>query len=732
MLIKKVHADFETQASVDLKKTGAYEYSKHHETRAMCFAFKHPSWPRPKLIPYRMIELPWNALPLSVREPWQRWALDPEIVFVAHNATFEQCIYNNVLVPLGWPVLPIEKWRCTAAKAAAVAIPRNLAGAGAVMQTHTQKDFEGHRIMLRLCKPTAAYIKWEKKVEKLLSAWAKTKHHLTDAELRAEVGDAPPKFWTPETAPDDFKKLYHYCKIDVLAEELLDKALPDLPPTEQALWFIDQKINLRGVRIDMPLVEKVFDTMRSESKAMVKELDVLTMGLVSSGHKRKAILDFLEIEGIALPNLRSATVAEFIANGKVTGDAKAVLKIRQALSKSSTAKYQSLINTAASDGRVRDILLFNAASTGRWGGKGVQPQNLPRGGIIKDIYSAIDDIKTLEIEDLKMLYGRNLMPLFSSVIRGVFIASEGYEMFVQDYAGVELRVLWWLARHEKGLAMLKNGIDPYRAMASRIFNVALEEVTDAQRQVGKAAVLGCGFGMGAKKFITSAKDVYRADVTKDLAKLAVSAYREEHWPVAELWSEYDQAAMSAVEYPSANYRVGLVSFRTEGRFLKITLPSGRKLSYCDPKLVWRENFKMLDKDDDMVICRAHQVKAYEAEGYNVVKTFQLPRLEYFAVNHQARKEDCVIPKWAREATYGGKITENIVQAVARDLLANAIVQADIEGFDVLMHSHDELVCEAPKNVFSERHYQLTMESLPTWAAGLPLKAEGWKNTRYRK
>ena len=703
----KVTVDFETRSRAKLKKVGAFEYSIDPSTIATCLGFKANNEEKNYLLPYSVMQTQWPKLAQYLQAKWLSWVNDANVVFSAHNAFFEQCIYNNVLVArFDWPKIPITKWRCTAAKAAAVAIPRNLDGAGQVMKLTTQKSFEGHRIMLKLCKPTAAFVKWQKAVQKYES-----KGYDIPNELIAEQ---PNEFWFPETAPEDYQGLYKYCRIDVKTEELLDEALPDLIPFEQKLWFIDQKINLRGTAVDMKVVKKISSIMASETKILGKELDILTMGLVSSGNARNAILDFLTIEGIELPDLKAKTVDDFLKNGKVTGDAKKLLEIRRALSKASTAKYQKFLMCAAFDGRVRDLFLYHGASTGRWGGKNVQPQNFPR-GIIKDIDEAIHQIETCALETLKLLYGENLMPLFSSILRGMFIASPGKELFVEDYNAIETRVLWWLAGHEAGLNIFHEGRDPYKEMAKEIYKKSILEITDDERQVGKAAVLGCGYQMGGKKFVSSAWDVYRAKVNLDLAKIAVTAYRTLHFPVTELWENYQNACFFAVENPGKRYRVGPVKFIFKNSFLWVILPSGRSLAYKDATVEW-EN--VILKDDDGL----------------EIKRFKAKKLRYYAINHKAKKEDCHIPgvKWTREATYGGKLVENIVQAVSRDILAEAIVRAEKSGFDVLMHSHDELVCEAAVNKFTEDQYKKVMEQLPAWAEGLPLKSGGWKGLRYRK
>lgn len=734
----KVTIDFETRSRAELKKIAAYEYSMDPSTIATCLGFKADNEEKDYLLDFKFMQTKWDNLPVAFQKKWIYWITNPEVVFSAHNAFFEQCIYRNVLVrKFGWPYISDHKWRCTAAKAAAVAIPRNLDGAGRVMNLRIQKSFEGHRIMMKLCKPTKKHSDWKKKADKLLDLGKSLK------EVQEICGFKPKEFYDPEDAPEDYKGLYKYCRIDVRTEELLDQALPDLTPFEQKLWLIDQKINFRGVAVDMPIVNKVVGIMTSETKILGKELDALTLGLVSSGNARAAILDFLTLEGLELPDLKAKTVDDFLQNGKATGDAKILLEIRRALSKASTAKYQKFQMCALSDGRVRDLFLYCAASTGRWGGRNVQPQNFPR-GIIKDIDEAIFRIWSCDLEGLKLLYGENLMPLFSSVLRGMFIATKGKELFVEDYNAIETRVLWWLAGYEKGLEIFRTGRDPYREMAAAIFKISILEVTDEQRQVGKAAVLGCGYQMGWKKFISAAWDVYRAKVDEDLAKLAVSIYRELHYPVTELWDNYNNAAIFAVENPGKVYRVGAVKFFVRSSFLWVELPSGRRLAYKDPSVEMGLTIVMVKENDTAYCSSASMFREYLEKGYTKKSEFSSKRLKYFAINHKAKKEDCPIPgvKWTRETTYGGKLTENIVQAVSRDILAETIVRAEETGFDVLMHSHDELVCEAPigkfkteldsKGVLYCPKYRKVLETLPTWAEGLPLKTGGWTANRYKK
>jgi len=359
---KRVTIDFETRSTVDLKKSGAYKYSLDLSTRPTCLAFKTLGDSTLYFLPFEVIERPWDKLPKKLRDIWTELVED-DYLFSAHNAFFETCIYKNVLVKrLGWPDIPFRQFRCTAAKAAACALPRNLEGAGAAMSLQVQKDKRGHAAVMATCKPTASWNLWKKKFDK----------------GKAESWDEPPKFREPDTDPEVFDVLYRYCKIDVLAEEQLDIVLPDLNPLEQEIWFLNQRLNWRGLRVDIPTVQKIVDIMKVESKIKLKNLDSITMGLVTKPGARKSILEFLALEGIELPDLRAKTVDDALKDSKISEDMKALLEIRKALSKTSTKKYEGFLARANEDGRVRDILLYHGASTGRDTGTGIQPHNLPR------------------------------------------------------------------------------------------------------------------------------------------------------------------------------------------------------------------------------------------------------------------------------------------------------------------------------------------------------------------
>lgn len=699
---RRVTFDFETRSRSNLKTEGAFKYSLDPSTHPTCLAFKIKGEDT-RLMRFEHINTPWKLLHPGFRKRWQGW-IDGGFLFSAHNAFFERCIYQNILVKrYGWPEIPFRQYRCTAAKAAACALPRNLEGAGAAMALSTQKDKQGYVAMMATCKPTRQWNAWTKAREEIAAG-----KRVGPKKLALAESPEPPVFLEYDHAPHVWETLYKYCKIDVETEELLDESLPDLIPQEQEIWHLNQRLNWRGLRIDIPTVRKIVDILNEDSKVRLKELDALTMGLVTKPGARRSILEFLALEGIELPDIKAKTVEDALKDGKVSGDMKRLLEIRKALSKTSTKKYQTFLARSNPDERVRDILLYHGASTGRDTGTGIQPHNFPRGAIKveKDRpYAAVENVIECDAELLKILYGDSLPVVFSSILRNMIVPSEGCELFVADFSKIEVAVLWWLAGNKAGLKVLLSGKDPYIYQASANTGKSYEEIEAAvnaeekwaldARQLGKAQVLGCGFGMGWEKFMATAYDQYRLKLTEGQSRQAVSVYREANSAVPQLWKDYERAAITAIEEP-VTVEIGHCKFFCQGGFLWVSLPSGRRLAYREPRTGWRET------------------------EYGPRKT-----IEFMAVNSKTKK-------WNPERTWGGTLTENIVQAVARDLMMPAMVRLEKAKYRALLMVHDEGICEKEKGTGSLDEFTKILCERPTWAPGLPLEAKGWKGPRYRK
>lgn len=660
--------DYETRSKENLKVAGAYAYARHESTRVLCVAWRIGTKAELRQAPIKC----WSPyLPQESDDPSEliEALADPNIIKVAHNAFFEQCIsilvlprhFKNAIKFLFSP----KVWRCTAARAAAKALPRALEAVCLVLKLPFQKNMEGHKAMLKLSKPRKP-----------------TKNN--------------PSIWN--NSIDELRKTMGYCRDDIAAETEVFLDLPPLSRQEQAVWELDQKINWNGFEADRDLVSKVLRMIGEEKGKLDCEIKRITKGAINSGTERDRVLKAVRGLGVDLPNLQSKTLADIVSAGNITGPAARLISIRQSVSKTSTAKYKIFECRSRHDSRVRDTIMYHAAHTGRFGGKGLQPHNFPKPAkYINDTWLLADVCKEGDLELVRMLYG-DPMTAFSTVLRSVIQAPTGREFFCGDFAGIEARVVFWLANQQDALTGFRENRDLYVEMASVIFNVPQDKVTAAQRDIGKRVILGCGFGMGWKKFKITCWEQGNLIIEDDLAKRAVTAYRSEYRGVTSLWSNLERAAIAAVVNPDRRYKINNLSWYMEDRWLICELPSGRKLSYFGPKIKhtptpWGES---------------------------------KPTLYYWAVNSKTKK-------WEFNKTYGGHLTENAVQATARDLMVSAMLRADAGGvYDVVLSVHDELLAEADFGKGSVLAFEKLMSDAPTWAEGLPVRVAAWKGPRYRK
>lgn len=563
--MRKVHLDFESRSKADIWSCGAYVYASHSSTEIMCVAYAVDDGPV-KII--RRHDILMCAL-IDPFEELRALAFDKETLFYAHNALFEQLIWehklNRDLNQL--PLLPVSRWRCTAAKALAHGLPKALQDVAVALGTRQQKDREGKAVMLKVCKPKSD------------GTW--------------------------EESPELISRLEDYCAQDVETEREIDHRLPELEPFEQQVWFEDQVINRRGIAVDKEALDKSLVLISEETVLLKKEIVKLTGGKLEGVSRRAAVLDYFARKGVKLPDFTKATVEKALRSGQIPQDLAQVLRIRQQLGLTSTAKYEALREALCEDSRLRDTLVYHSASTGRWGGKLVQLQNLPR-GVIKDTGTAVETIKTFDIDIIRMLYG-DVMGTLSSCIRGMFVAGPGNELVISDYAAIEARVAMWFSGQADAVKMFVDGVDIYVEMAKRIGS-------GADRRLGKQTVLGCGYGMGHKKFAATCA-TYGIVISEELAKKAVDAYRNSFRNVVNMWYAQERAMRAAIS-TGAPVTCGRVRWAW-GRgkeFLYCYLPSGRALAY------------------------------HKAEMKN-------DRITYMTTNSTTKK-------YQREETYGGKIFEN--------------------------------------------------------------------------
>jgi DNA polymerase len=351
-----------------------------------------------------------------------------------------------------------------------------------------------------------------------------------------------------------------------------------------------------------------------------------------------------------------------------------------------------MLNMACPDSRIRGALLYHGASTGRWAGRGIQPQNYPQGKI-KDVHNIISALETGDYQWFQTLFP-DVFTALSAALRAMLCAPYGHDLISCDFSAIEARVVCWLAGDEVNLDVYRKGLDPYKEMASAIFNVSTGAVKQ-QRELGKRAVLGCGFGMGWKKFMLTC-EVQGQPVSEELAQAAVNAYRYKYEPVKAFWNDLEEAAIRAVKYAGRRFDVNEVQWLVKGAFLYCRLPSGRLLAYYAPKIERRDS-PMGERD----------------------------QLTYMAVDSKTKQ-------WVREGTYGGKLTENVVQATARDVMVDAMFRVERAGYPLVLSVHDELVADVPQAFGSLNEFEQIMSELPHWAKGLPIKVEGWRSDRYKK
>lgn len=659
--MKYLILDYETRSEANLKRVGAFEYACHPSTEILCVAWRFGTREELRTAPVKT----WSPFNPSPYGELIRALCDPSVKLIAHNAFFEQVITRHVLSKIvNRPELcaiPPTRWTCTAARARALALPGNLEGASHALALAHQKDMGGHRLMLKMCKP------------------------------RKPTKTNPAKW---HDSPEDLARLTEYCAHDILAETELFFTLPALSPSERRVWELDQAINLRGFHVDRTLTKTILEMIDEETRALNLETEHMTLGILESTTQRDGVLDWLGSEGIMLPDLRAKTVRDAISAGMAPGEAGRLLTIRQAVSRTSTAKFSAFEMRSRHDSRIRDHLVYHTASTGRWGGAGIQPQNFPR-GTIKDTEQAAEVLALGDLELVRLLYG-DPMEVFSSCLRAMITPTPGKRFFCADYSSIEVRVLFWIADHFDGINAFRDDRPIYEEMAAEIYSKKVSAVDRDERQLGKKAILGCGFQMGKSKFLQTCLDD-GLKINEELAGLAVDAYRSAHRPVVKLWSNLNRAAIFAVQNPGKKVRINHTAWWVEGKFLYCELPSGRRLAYYGPE-VRQKNTPWGEKQ---------------------------PALYHWGVNSVTRK-------WELAGTYGGMLTENVVQATARDLMADAMVRIDDGGkFKIVLSVHDELLTEGDADQ-SIGEFESLMAITPAWADGLPVKVAGWTGSRYRK
>lgn len=648
-----LHIDFETRSTVDLVKTGVYPYAEHPSTEILCAAYAVDD--EPVQLWRKGEEFPKVILD-AISNGW---------VFCAQNANFERGLWAGVLTArLGIPAP--TNWRCTQAMALSMGLPGSLANAAPAAGMTLGKDDEGRKVMLQLCKPRSV----------------------------DPLGNV--QWWTDAAK---FQKLYAYCMTDVEVERQLFKRLMPLSKAEQKLWNIDQNINDRGLCIDTRLAVAANEILDAAREMLDNEMCAVTDGVVETCTKIQSLTKWLRGRGLEVASLGKDVSYRVLEEAKAAGDDDAfrAVKLRQQAAKSSTAKVDAMIKAQCADGRVRGLLQYHAATTGRWGGRIIQPQNMPRPKLSREeIKEATDVILSGDVLMLEALFGPP-MDVVSSCLRAMLVAGEGKTLVAADFSAIEARVLAWLAEEESTLDVFRDSGKVYEHAAARIYNVGMADVTKDQRFIGKVAVLALGYGGGKVAFARMAS-VYGVELPESKAEEIKVAWRKANQKTVAFWAALEAASMEAVRRPGITIPASRnIAFRKSGSFLWCRLPSKRVICYPFPKIIMKETPWGEEK----------------------------PTLAFKTVNS-------VTKKWGDTDTYGGKLAENITQAVSRDLLAEAIIRVESAGWPVVLHVHDEVVCEVPDSFTYLGCFVRVVEESPAWAEGLPLAAEGWVSTQFGK
>lgn len=627
-----ISIDFETYSECDIRKAGAYAYNDHNTTEVLCLAWCVDDG-EPEL---------WTP---DMAPPDKLFALIEQGALVwAWNSFFEMSAWNLVL---GWPPIPISQWRDTAALAAAQAYPRALGKCGEALGLtgDAAKDKRGKILIQRCCKPYRG----------------------------ARVID-----------PKLYQELYDYCLQDVVAESNIRKKLRNLRGLEQEIWEHDQLVNWRGVRLDRESIDNALVIIEKHGKELNKKVYELTGGILDSTASRAKSLQWIRSQGYNMDSYDKAAV-QCALDDKCPNTVEKFLEIRQAMSKSSTKKYDSMKAVIGKDGRAHGVLMYHGAATGRWSGRHFQPQNLPR-PTVEDTDIIIQQMKK---QDPTAIDGEP-MDAMSSCLRGMLIASEGNRLIVSDYASIEARVLAWLSDHQDVIKVFEDGSDIYKFTAATMYNCDYDKVDKDQRFVGKVATLALGYQGGVRAFQKMA-EAYGTDVDERQALKIRNDWREANAPIVKLWVDTERAARNAISYGKESPACkGLFKF-VKGDLL-FKLPSGRILSFPEAKMIQG------DRGMDLI--------------YNGMN------------NHTHR--------WGQIKAYGGSLVQSITQAVARDLLAEAVLRLEKNNYPVVLHVHDEIVADVPVDYGSVDELSDLMCVLPEWAKGIPVTAEGYEAFRYKK
>lgn len=648
--MKVLSIDIETYSSVNLVKSEVYTYSESSDFEILLFAYG---------VDDEDVQVVDLASGEKIPDDILKALVDSTVIKTAYNANFERtCLAKHLQQPM-----PPNQWQCSSVHALMLGLPGHLDGVAKCLRLQEQKMKEGKALIRYFsvpCKPTKS-----------------------NGERTRNL---------PEHDLDKWVTFKDYCKQDVEVERQIRKKLGAFPITkvEQKLWELDQKINDEGVLIDQILVKNAIQADKAFQEKLLEEAISLT-GL-DNPNSPTQLKGWLSDQGIEVDSLAKKNV-EALIDQVVIPDVNRLLKLRQAMSKTSVKKYEAMERSICSDQRIRGLLQFYGANrTGRWAGRLVQIHNLPRNSL-KDLQIARELLKSESYEALELLF-ESVPDVLSQLIRTAFIPSMGHRFVVADFSAIEARVIAWLAGERWRMDVFQSHGKIYEASAAQMFKVPIETIDKGSplRQKGKIAELALGYG-GAKGALMQ-MGALEMGLTEDELPELVSAWREANPNIVKLWWNIEAAAIKAVkEKAVVKMQYGLTFHYTKG-ILFITLPSGRSLAYVRPRI-------------------------------GIDARFWKEKLTYEGTEQGSKQ-------WGRIPTYGGKLTENIIQAIARDCLAVAMLRLDDAGYRINFHVHDEVVLDVPIGTGSMKEVEDLMGQPINWAPGLPLGADSFETDYYKK
>lgn len=730
-MARVLHMDYETRSLADLRECGVYRYVEDATT-----AVTHLSW-RFDEGPVHSVVFP-KALPDDVAQH-----ISAGRRVAAHNAVFERLVTNQIMhVPL-----PAAQMDCTMARAATIGLPGKLDIAAEVMGLGERKDAEGHALMLRMTRPRKIH------------------------------PDGTIEWWED---PERLAREAEYCAQDVRVESALDAKLLPLSARERRVWELDQAINDRGVALDVPLIRRALELVAYTRQRLDERMAQVTAGAVRKCSEAVALAKWITAQGVPCDSVAKDQHARLLQDAHALGreDVAEAIELRVASSNTSVNKLDTMLACVCRDGRARGLLAYHGASTGRWAGRLIQPQNLPRvdeerdGPTVEIVLALLaSGASLLHVHDtIEAIFGRVLAAL-SKCLRAMLIAASGYRFVGGDLSNIEGCVNAWVSGEEWKIAAYRAyqagmGPDLYKVAYARSFGGVPEDVKGFQRQVGKVEELALGYQGSVGAFVSMTRtygiklgeirDLVRGQVdektwadarrqyfaslplhrhgldaeTWAAVKIVVSSWRAAHPKITQAWWDLQDAAIEAVSAPGGPVPVldGKIQYLCDRGFLWCLLPGGRLLAYCKPRVrevVERSILLPSGERLDASTMQQSEIATFcQATG---ARLEERRRRQVFFEGYDGEKK-----RWGMQTLYGGLQHENICQAIARDVLVECMFAAEAAGYPVVLTVHDELLTEPPIGHGSKDELRQIMRRVPDWCVGLPLDAKCWEGFRYEK